>query len=89
MATNRFVAVDLGASSGRVILATIDRGTISMEEIHRFPDPIIQMRGHFYWDLPAIYQSVIDGLKAIAARGIEVDSIGIDTWGCRLRHIRP
>ena len=79
MATNRFVAVDLGASSGRVILATIDRGTISMEEIHRFPDPIIQMRGHFYWDLPAIYQSVIDGLKAIAARGIEVDSIGIDT----------
>lgn len=81
MATNRFVAVDLGASSGRVILATIDRGTISMEEIHRFPDPIIQMRGHFYWDLPAIYQSVIDGLKAIAARGIEVDSIGIDTWG--------
>lgn len=81
MATHRFVAVDLGASSGRVILATIDRGTISMEEIHRFPDPIIEMRGHFYWDFPAIYQSVLDGLKIIASRGIKVESIGIDTWG--------
>ncbi len=52
-----------------------------MEEIHRFPDPIIEMRGHFYWDFPAIYQSVLDGLRTIASRGIEVESIGIDTWG--------
>lgn len=81
MATNRFAAVDLGASSGRVILATLDDGSIKMDEIHRFPDPIIEMRGHFYWDLPAIYQSILDGLKAIAARGIGIDSVGIDTWG--------
>ena len=81
MATNRFAAVDLGASSGRVILATLDDGSITMDEIHRFPDPIIEMRGHFYWDLPAIYQSILAGLQAIAARGIGIDSVGIDTWG--------
>ena len=59
MNTHHFVAIDLGATSGRVILATIDNAQIGMEEIHRFPDTIIQMQGHFYWDLPAIYKSVI------------------------------
>ena len=81
MAIHRFAAVDLGATSGRVILATVGDGKISMEEILRFPDPIIEMQGHFYWDLPAIYKSVIDGLGAIAARGEKIESIGIDTWG--------
>lgn len=81
MAIHRFAAVDLGATSGRVILATVGDGKISLEEILRFPDPIIEMQGHFYWDLPAIYKSVIDGLGAIAARGEKIESIGIDTWG--------
>ncbi len=81
MAIHRFAAVDLGATSGRVILATVGDGKISLEEILRFPDPIIEMQGHFYWDLPAIYKSVIDGLGAIAARCEKIESIGIDTWG--------
>ena len=81
MAIHHFAAIDLGATSGRVILATLCDGKISMEEIHRFPDPIIEMQGHFYWDLPAIYKSVIDGLAKISARGVEVSAIGIDTWG--------
>ena len=81
MTINHFVAIDLGATSGRVILASLCDGKISMEEIHRFPDPIIEMQGHFYWDFPAIYKSVIDGLSKVAARNIEVSAIGIDTWG--------
>lgn len=81
MATHHFAAVDLGATSGRVILATIAENNINLEEIHRFPDPIIEMQGHFYWDLPAIYQSIIKGLAKIAERGIQIQSIGIDTWG--------
>lgn len=81
MTTHNFAAIDLGATSGRVILATIAEGKIQMEEIHRFADPIIQMQGHFYWDLPAIYKSVLDGLKKIAERGVKIESIGIDTWG--------
>lgn len=81
MAEYNFVAVDLGATSGRVILATFGGEGVKMEEIHRFPSPIIQMCGHFYWDLPVIYQSVLKGLKMVAERGIDVQSIGIDTWG--------
>lgn len=81
MTTHHFVAIDLGATSGRVILATLGDGKIAMEEIHRFPDTIIQMQGHFYWDLPAIYSSVVEGLGKVAARGLHIDSIGIDTWG--------
>ena len=81
MTTHNFIAIDLGATSGRVILATLSDGKLSMEEIHRFPDTIIQMQGHFYWDLPAIYLSVVEGLRKVAERGVEVASIGIDTWG--------
>ena len=81
MATRHFAAIDLGATSGRVILATIAEGNISMEEIYRFPDPIIQMQGHFYWDFPAIFQSVVKGLAKIAEQGVAIESIGIDTWG--------
>ena len=81
MAVHNFIAIDLGATSGRVILATTSQGTIQMEEIHRFPDTIIQMQGHFYWDLPAIYQSVLKGLSIVAERGIAIEAIGIDTWG--------
>ena len=81
MAEYNFVAVDLGATSGRVILATFGGEGVKMEEIHRFPSPIIQMCGHFYWDLPAIYQSVLKGLKMVAERGVTPTSIGIDTWG--------
>ncbi len=81
MLARHFAAVDLGATSGRVILATIAEGKISMEEIHRFADPIIQMQGHFYWDFPAIYKSVVEGLAIIASRGVKIESIGIDTWG--------
>ena len=77
----RFVAVDLGATSGRVILAEVGDGKIAMEEIARFPDPIIEMQGHFYWDFPAIFHSIVGGLGQIAARGVEIESIGIDTWG--------
>ena len=81
MRVHHFAAIDLGATSGRVILAEINNGKISFEEIHRFPDPIIQMQGHFYWDFPAIYKSVIEGLAKIAERGVEIEAIGIDTWG--------
>ena len=81
MAIHHFAAIDLGATSGRVILATLCDGKIAMEEIHRFADPIIEMQGHFYWDFPAIYKSVIEGLSKIASQGVAIEAIGIDTWG--------
>lgn len=81
MATYNFAAIDLGATSGRVILATINNGTLGVEEIHRFPTPLIQMQGHYYWDFAALYHSIIEGLKKVGDAGVKVTSIGIDTWG--------
>ena len=76
-----FFAVDLGATSGRTIIGTLNGQQLSRREVTRFPNPIIQMRGHYYWDLYALYWEIIRGLKQIAAEGITPESIGIDTWG--------
>ena len=77
-----YFAVDLGASSGRTMIARIDSGKIEMEEINRFPNHIIEARGHCYWDILELYRNILDGLKNVAARkDVELASIGIDTWG--------
>lgn len=76
-----FFAVDLGATSGRTIIGALDDGKIVLEEITRFPNNLIEVNGHFYWDIYALYFEMIKGLKTVAQRGIEITSIGIDTWG--------
>ena len=82
MTCSNYFAVDLGATSGRTILATFDGQKINMRELTRFPNPMIPMGGHLYWDLPFLYNEVLNGLKKASAEGIAIDSIGIDTWGC-------
>ncbi len=76
-----FFAVDLGATSGRTILGTLADGRLEQEEITRFPNNLIETGGHFYWDIYALYFEMIRGLKEVARRGVEITSIGIDTWG--------
>lgn len=76
-----FFAVDLGATSGRTIIGSIDRGQFHLEEITRFPNNLIEQGGHFYWDIYALYFEIIRGLKEVAQRGLAITSIGIDTWG--------
>ena len=77
-----YFAVDLGATSGRTILATYAEGKIQMKEISRFANPMIPFGGHLYWDIAGLYNEVLKGLKIVADQKIEIDSIGIDTWGC-------
>lgn len=77
-----FLAVDLGATSGRTVLAAFDGEKVSMREITRFRNPIIHLGGHLYWDLPMLYNEVLLGLLKVAEEGLELTSIGIDTWGC-------
>lgn len=74
-------AVDLGATSGRTILGSIASGKLQQRELTRFPNPIIQTGGHYFWDIYALYQEIIRGLRIVAKEGIELQSIGIDTWG--------
>lgn len=77
-----FLAVDLGATSGRTVLAAFDGKKIEMRELTRFRNPIIHLGGHLYWDLPMLYNEVLLGLRKAAQEGVELTSIGIDTWGC-------
>ena len=76
-----FFAVDLGATSGRTIVGNITDGRFSLEEVTRFPNNLIEQGGHYYWDIHALYFEIIRGLKEVARRGLEITSIGIDTWG--------
>ena len=77
-----FFAVDLGATSGRIILATFDGTRVHMQELTRFANPMIPLGGHLYWDIAGLYNEVLRGLREVADKGIAIDSIGIDTWGC-------
>ncbi|MCI2136839.1 MAG: rhamnulokinase [Prevotella sp.] len=77
-----FFAVDLGATSGRTIIGTLHQGKMKLEELTRFDNHIIETGGHFYWDIYALYDEIIQGLKLAHDRQIAVGSIGIDTWGC-------
>lgn len=76
-----FFAVDLGATSGRTIIGTLNDGKIDLEELTRFDNNLIETGGHFYWDIYALYFEIIKGLKLAAGRKLPIRSIGIDTWG--------
>ena len=76
-----FMAVDLGATSGRTILGSLQNGKLEQEELTRFANPIIQLGRHFYWDIYALYNEIVRGLKTAADRRVELTSVGIDTWG--------
>lgn len=77
-----YFAVDLGATSGRTIIGTLEGGKITLEELTRFDNALIETGNHFYWDIFALYNEIIKGLKIVAQRQIPITSIGIDTWGC-------
>ena len=82
MQTTHYLAVDLGATSGRTVLATFDGERIDMREFTRFKNPQIPLGGHIFWNLPHLYNEIIIALQKVAAEGISLTSIGIDTWGC-------
>jgi len=79
---SNYLAVDLGAESGRVMLGTLSGGRLALEELHRFPNQPVQLPTGLYWDSFRLHYEIVHGLT-IAGRGrkIRVDGIGIDTWG--------
>ena len=82
-----FVGVDLGATSGRVILATLCGEGIALEVLHRFPNRLLSIGGKYYWNIYSLYEEILHGLTLAGQRRIPVDSIGIDTWGVDFGHI--
>jgi rhamnulokinase len=72
----RVAAVDLGASSGRVMVGTVGPGRLALEEVHRFPNGPVSVDGALHWDIGRIHREVLAGLRAAGS----VDAIGIDAW---------
>jgi rhamnulokinase len=76
-----YYAVDLGASSGRVMIVQTDGRKLQIETAYRFPNHLTRISGHFYWDLPRLLDEVKAGLR----KGFEIaprcNSLAIDTWG--------
>lgn len=88
-----YIAVDLGATSGRVILASFDGEKVETEEIHRFKHPMLPIGGNIFWNLPGLYNDILTGLRNASVKlgeiGAEARSIGIDTWGCDVAYFHP
>lgn len=81
MSTYHYIAVDLGAESGRVMLGTFADRRLTLEEVHRFPNGPLRFRGTLRWDVMRLWEDVKAGLRKVAARGLPIASISVDSWG--------
>jgi len=81
MATCNVAAVDLGAESGRVMLANFDGRQLSLEEVHRFSNQPVTLHGHRFWNILSLWNETIVGLRKARQVAGKLDSIGADTWG--------
>ncbi len=81
MSTRNIAAVDLGAESGRVILARYDGRKLDLEDIHRFPNRPVTLHGHRFWNMFSLWDEILAGLRKARKLAGTLDSIGVDTWG--------
>ncbi len=81
MRNKSFLAFDIGATSGRSILGTLDNGRLKMKELTRFPNQMLQIGNHFHWNIYSLFEHLKAALVAVKREGIEISSLGIDTWG--------
>src|ERR1043165_3410146 len=78
-------AIDLGATSGRVILGAWANNQLTLTEVHRFSNAYRELGAHAYWEIGTLWAEAQTGLrKAVAAlpKGAKLASVGVDTWGC-------
>lgn len=78
---NYYLAIDIGASSGRHILGHVENGKMILEEMYRFDNLQVRKNGHDCWDMDNLWNGILGGLKACGAAGKIPATIGIDTWG--------
>ncbi len=76
-----YLAIDIGASSGRHIAAWLEGERIVTREVYRFPNGAEMRNGHLCWDIEALEGHVVAGVKAAVQAGLSPDFIGVDTWG--------
>lgn len=80
MGKNYYLAVDIGASSGRHMLSHMENGKMILEEIYRFPNGMVEKNGHKVWDVDKLFEEILTGMKKCALAGKIPYSMGIDTW---------
>ena len=76
-----YLAVDLGAESGRVMLGGVSAGKLVLEELHRFPNQPVQLPTGLYWDAFRLFHEIVEGLRVAGRRHLTPAGIGVDTWG--------
>ena len=81
MGRRYYLAIDIGASSGRHVLGSVVDGKIELEEVHRFDNVQVRRRGHDCWDIDMIWENILVGLEKCREAGKIPETIGIDTWG--------
>jgi len=79
-AAMRYLAVDLGASSGRVVLGTLEGDVMHLEELHRFVTPLVEDGGHLYWDVDRMWDEIRLGVARGLNHGRGIRSISVDSW---------
>ena len=75
-----YLAVDIGASSGRHIVSYLSEGKLVLKEVYRFPNGATEKSGRLYWDADRLFREILNGLKAAKEKGYVPDYVGIDTW---------
>ena len=79
--TKYYLAVDIGASSGRLILGHLENGKMELEEVHRFENGMVKKDGELCWEFDRLFQEIKNGLKKCKEIGKIPVSMGVDTWG--------
>lgn len=86
--SERFVAVDLGASSGRLYASVVNQDSFTLEEVGRFTNGSVQLGDNLYWDILGLYRGILEGLTKALRLG-PLASIGVDSWAVDYGLIRP
>jgi len=85
----RYLAVDLGAESGRVMAASLHDSILELEQLHRFANTPVRLPTGLYWDTLRLWHEILEGLHVAGRRGIEALGIGVDTWGVDFALLGP
>ena len=78
---NKYLAIDIGASSGRHIVGWKEDGELKTEEVYRFPNGVMEQDGHLTWDIEALEKHVRTGIDEAMKKYPEIESLSVDTWG--------
>lgn len=81
MTGGSYVAVDLGAASGRVMIGTVGSGNLELHEVHRFSNDPVNLPDGLHWDVLRLYHEILEGLRLAGRTDRDLQSVGIDSWG--------